>query len=125
MKATRAAKAACRTTGTMMAPWIAPFIKRRASGHLQEKSIAALEGQRTDGLPSRFMASASRKRESGFPDVVSRRFDPVAVVRAIHWGSMRCAMANWYRDMFLSHPRSQAMWSILAMQVALPSAFTC
>lgn len=71
MKAIRAAKPACRTTGRMMAPCIAPLIKRRASGHLQEKSIAVLERQRTDGLPSRFMAAASRKRKSSFPAVMS------------------------------------------------------
>ena len=42
MKTIRAAKRPCKTTGTMIAPWIAPLIKRKASGHLVKHQHAPL-----------------------------------------------------------------------------------
>ncbi len=35
----RAANKPCIVTGSMMTAWMAPFIKRRASGHLQYRSV--------------------------------------------------------------------------------------
>lgn len=52
MKTTRAAKAACKPTGMIIAPWMAPLMKRSARGHLGFISAHIKVRIRNGGFPT-------------------------------------------------------------------------